>query len=63
MKIKKGEKYSEFIKRLRITLKLTQVELGLRLGVHANTISAWERGRPIPIFAQRIIDEFAKNKK
>ena len=62
MKIKKDETYGEFIKRIRQTLKLTQAELGLKLGFHANTISAWERGRNVPMFTQRVIDNFVAKK-
>lgn len=40
MKIKKGETYAEFIKRLRNATKLTQVEFGKRLGYSSDDISA-----------------------
>lgn len=63
MKIKKGETYAEFIKRVRNATKLTQVEFGKRLGYSSVTISKWERGASVPLYSQRIVDEFAKSVK
>ena len=34
------------IKRLRKTLKLTQVQFAYELGVDPITVSRWERGKP-----------------
>ena len=44
------------LKALRQALQLTQAALGLRVGVHACTVSRWERGihRPRPIHATRL---------
>lgn len=63
MKIKKGETYGEFVRRVRLKAKLTQQEFALKIGYHPVTISAWEHGRNVPIFAQRVIDDFAKGIK
>lgn len=63
MKINKGETYGAFLKRVRLKAKLTQTELALRLGYHPATICAWENGRNIPPFTQRVIDKFALNLK
>lgn len=64
MKIKKSETYAEFIRRVRLTAKLTQSEFALRLGFNPSTISRWENGRsPVPHFSQRVIDEFARKIK
>ena len=50
------------LKALRQTLQLTQAALGLRVGVHACTVSRWERGihRPRPSHATRL-QELADN--
>lgn len=63
MKIKKGETYPAFVKRVRMAAKLTQEEFAARLGYHTSTVSAWERGRNVPVFTQRVIDDFAKTIK
>lgn len=63
MKIKKGETYGEFVKRVRLGAKLTQIEMALRMGVNPSTLSRWENGAEIPHFSQRRIDEFAKTIK
>ena len=63
MKIKKGETYAEFIKRVRNATKLTQVEFGKRLGYSSVTISKWERGANVPLYSQRVVDEFANTLK
>lgn len=63
MKIKKGETYPEFVKRVRIAAKLTQVEMALRMGISPSTLSRWENGINVPHFSQRRIDEFAKTIK
>jgi DNA-binding transcriptional regulator YiaG len=64
MKIKRNETYGLFIKRIRQTAKLRQVDLALRLGFTSQTISNWERGRvQPPPYSQKLIDEFAKTIK
>jgi transcriptional regulator with XRE-family HTH domain len=60
MKINKGETYSAFVKRVRTAAKLTQAEFGMRLGFTYQTISNWERGANVPLWSQKIVDEFAK---
>lgn len=61
MKINKGETYGAFVKRVRTAAKLTQAEFGMRLGFNAQTISNWERGANVPLWSQKIVDEFAKS--
>ena len=63
MKIKRNETYGQFVKRIRQTAKLTQAEFGLRLGFTYQTISNWERGANVPLWSQKIVDEFAKKLK
>ena len=63
MKIKKGETYAEFIKRVRLKAKLTQVDFATKIGYHPATVSAWERGRPVPHFTQKVIDYYARKVK
>lgn len=63
MKINKGETYGQFVKRIRQTAKLTQAEFGLRLGFTYQTISNWERGANVPLWSQKIVDEFARKIK
>ncbi len=63
MKINKGENYGAFVKRLRTAAKLTQAEFGLRLGFSPQTISNWERGANVPLWSQKILDEFANKIK
>lgn len=63
MKIKNGETYAEFVKRVRLGAKLTQVEMALRMGLNPTTLSRWENGAEIPHYSQRRIDEFAKTIK
>lgn len=59
MKVKKGESYADFLRRIRTRLKITQTDLALRLGVTAKTVCLWERGANIPPYSQRIVDDFA----
>jgi transcriptional regulator with XRE-family HTH domain len=59
MKIKRGESYGDFLRRIRARLKVTQTDLALRLGVTAKTVCLWENGGNIPLHSQRIVDEFA----
>jgi transcriptional regulator with XRE-family HTH domain len=63
MKINKDETYGEFVKRVRTAAKLTQAEFGLRLGFTYQTISNWERGANVPLWSQKIVDEYAKTIK
>lgn len=63
MKINKGETYGEFVKRVRTAAKLTQEEFGMRLGFSPQTISNWESGANVPLWSQKIVDEFAKTIK
>jgi transcriptional regulator with XRE-family HTH domain len=63
MKINKGETYGAFVRRVRTASKLTQAEFGLRLGFTYQTISNWERGSNVPLWSQKIVDEFAKTIK
>ena len=64
MKIKKGETYGEFLKRIRQTAKFTQDDLAVRLGFTKRSICAWERGNSTPSLpSQREIDVFAKTIK
>lgn len=61
MKIKKGENYAEFIKRIRIKKKYTVAEFAKEIGVSATIVSLWENGKRLPSFKnQRLIDEYAK---
>jgi len=44
------------LKRLRVKMGITQVELGKRLGVAGNSVARWERGaRDISIPMERFI--------
>ena len=63
MKIKRNETYGAFVKRVRTAAKLTQAEFGMRLGFTYQTISNWERGANVPLWSQKIVDEFAKKLK
>jgi DNA-binding transcriptional regulator YiaG len=63
MKINEGETYSAFVKRVRTAAKLTQAEFGMRLGFTYQTISNWERGANVPLWSQKIVDEFARKIK
>lgn len=63
MKIKKGETYGEFVKRLRQTANLTQEELALRLGISRKSVGNWENGTEPSFICRRLIDEFAKGVK
>ena len=63
MKIKKGESYGAFVKRVRTTAKLTQAEFAERIGYSDRTIWAWENGVNVPLYSQRVVDEFAKTIK
>lgn len=63
MKIKKGETYAEFVKRVRMATKLTQEDFAVQIGYNVSTVSAWERGRNVPVFTQKVIDDFAKGIK
>jgi DNA-binding transcriptional regulator YiaG len=45
---------------VRTAAKLTQAEFGMRLGFTYQTISNWERGANVPLWSQKIVDEFAK---
>ena len=64
MKINKGETYGAFVKRVRQTTKLTQRDFALRIGYSVSSLCAWENHRrPVPLFTQRVIDEFAKTIK
>lgn len=48
---------SEFIKRVRTQLGLTQQELAKKLGASFATVNGWENGRTLPSrLAQRQID-------
>jgi DNA-binding transcriptional regulator YiaG len=61
MKIKKGENYAEFIKRIRVKKKYTVAEFAYELGVSATIVSLWENEKRCPSFKnQRLIDEYAK---
>lgn len=48
------------LKRIRKAQKLTQTELALKLGYHVGTINAWEHGRKIPLYTQKVIDSLAE---
>lgn len=63
MKIKKGESYGAFVKRVRTTAKLTQAEFAERLGYSDRTVWNWENGANVPLYSQRVVDEFAKTIK
>lgn len=61
MKIKKGENYADFIKRIRMKKKYTVAEFSYEIGVSATIVSLWENGKRFPSFKnQRLIDEYAK---
>lgn len=61
MKIKKGENYAEFIKRIRVKKKYTVAEFAYELGVSATIVSLWENEKRSPSFKnQRLIDDYAK---
>lgn len=61
MKIKKGENYAEFIKRIRVKKKYTVAEFAKEICVSATIVSLWENGKRLPSFKnQRLIDEYAK---
>lgn len=63
MKINKGETYGSFVKRVRQTAKLTQTEFAHRIGFTSRTISAWEGGANVPLYSQKIVDDFARKVK
>ena len=63
MKIKKGESYGAFVKRVRTAAKLTQAEFGRKIGYTDRTVWAWENGANVPLYSQRAVDEFAKTIK
>ena len=64
MKIKRGETYADFIKRIRRKAKITQEEFGLRTGFCKASVCGWESGKCVPSFtSQRVIDDFAKTIK
>jgi transcriptional regulator with XRE-family HTH domain len=48
MGISESYTFSELLKQFRVRSGLSQEELGKRLSVHRNTISAWERGLNLP---------------
>lgn len=49
------------LKQCRETLKLTQVTLAERLGVHPLTVSRWERGAiPVPNPVSRLLELWLK---
>lgn len=61
MKIKKGENYADFIKRIRVKKKYTIAEFAYEIGVSATIVSLWENEKRFPSFKnQRAIDEYAK---
>lgn len=64
MKIKKGETYGSFIKRIRQTAKLTQADFAIAVGCVTTSVSQWENGKYEPNFvSKRAIDEFARKLK
>jgi DNA-binding transcriptional regulator YiaG len=54
---------SEF-RRIREALKLTQAQLAAELGVHAMTVSKWERGvQRIPEPVARLVERLRRERK
>lgn len=64
MKIKNGESYGDFIRRVRLKTKYTQKEIASLMGFEVTIINLWENGKRTPSMkSQRIIDDFAKGIK
>ena len=64
MKINKGETYRAFIKRIRQTANLSQMDFAVATGLGESSVSAWENGKREPNFvSKRAIDKFAKTIK
>jgi len=48
--------FSELLKQFRVRGGMSQQQLGERVGVHRNTISAWERGDALPKTKGMVMD-------
>ena len=61
MKIKKGESYGDFLRRIQMEANYTQEDLALRLGFSKRAICYWLKGESEPSFSsKRTIDIMAR---
>lgn len=60
MKIKRGENYAAFVRRVRLKKKYTVAEFANEIGVSSTIVFLWESGKRNPSFKnQRLIDDLA----